>query len=220
LAFAIDTWWEEHREVAAQRAQLHSLLDEFNDARGQLESQLRGLENSLRGTIQFLELMDPTATNESLQGTRMALRDSLDIGVFSPPHGTLNDVLASRGNVAFGNTDMWALLQGWPIILRDLEIDSRHLESNREERFVDALVRLGVPMSELIRAPASESQDHSPLHLPESELELDVSTLLRDPGVNTVFTMRAVRSQILLQSHEDAIQIADEIIALLEGLNQ
>lgn len=150
----------------------------------------------------------------------MALRDSLDIGVFSPPHGTLNDVLASRGNVAFGNTDMWALLQDWPIILRDLEIDSRHLESNREERFVDALVRLGIPMSELIRAPASESQDHSPLHLPESELELDVSALLRDPGVNTVFTMRAVRSQILLQSHEDAIQIADEIIALLAGLNQ
>ena len=71
-------------------------------------------------------------------------------------------------------------------------------------------------MSELIRAPAGDSQDHSPLHLPESELELDVSTLLRDPGVNTVFTMRAVRSQILLQSHEDAIRIADEIIALLE----
>ena len=83
-----------------------------------------------------------------------------------------------------------------------------------------ALVRLGIPVSELIRAPAGESQDHSPLHLPESELELDVSALLRDPGVNTVFTMRAVRSQILLQSHEDAIQIADEIIALLAGLNQ
>jgi hypothetical protein len=129
-------------------------------------------------------------------------------------------VLASRGNVALGDDDMWALLQDWPIILRDLEIDSRHLESNREERFVDALIRLGIPMSALIRAPAGESQDHSPLHFPESELELDVSALLRDPGVNTVFTMRAVRLQILLQSHEYAIQIADEIIALLADLNQ
>ena len=135
-------------------------------------------------------------------------------------HGTLTDVLASRGKVAFSNADMWALLQDWPIILGDLEIDSRHLESNREERFVDALVRLGVPMSAIIRAPAGDSPDHTPLQLPESEFAFDVSTLLRDPGVSTVFTMRSIRSKILLQNHKDAIRIADEIIVLLEGLNQ
>lgn len=182
LAFAIDAWWEEHREAAVERAQLQSLLDEFKEARSQLELQVRDLENSLRGTVRFLELMGPKATSELLQDTRMALRDSLDIGVFSPQQGTLQDVLASPGNIAF----------------------------------VDALVRLGIPMSALIRAPASESQDHSPLYLPESEFKLDVSTLLQDPGVETVFTMRAVRSQILIQSHEDAIRIADEIAAQLQ----
>ena len=216
LAFAIDAWWEERRDAAAQRAQLQSLLGEFKEARSQLELQVRGLENSLSGTIRILELMGPAATDEALQETRAALRDSLDIGVFTPQQRTLQDVLASRGKIAFGSADMWAMLQYWPTIMSDLKIDSRHLENNREENFVDALIRLGIPMSALIHIQVGESQDEFQLYLPASDFEVDLSALLRDPGVETVFTMRAIRSQLLIENHENALRIADEIVGQLE----
>ena len=40
LAFTIDTWWQDHKEADAQRAQLLSLFDEFKDARQHLVLQL------------------------------------------------------------------------------------------------------------------------------------------------------------------------------------
>jgi hypothetical protein len=43
--------------------------------------------------------------------------------------------------------------------------------------------------------------------------------LLRDPGVETVFTMRAIRAQFLIAQHKSAIEVADEIIGLVENEN-
>lgn len=160
--------------------------------------------------------MSPNASDESLGELRLALRESLDVGVFSPHHGTLQDVLASRGDTAYGSAELWASLQDWPRMMRDLEVDAQHLENNREERFVDALIRLQIPMSEVIAPPAGQSEGHPLLGLPESQLGSNVSALLRDPGVNTVFTMRAVRSRILIQSHKNAIRVAAKIIEQLE----
>lgn len=43
LAFAIDAWWDERQVAAAQRAQMRALLEEFKEARSQLEFQVQGL---------------------------------------------------------------------------------------------------------------------------------------------------------------------------------
>lgn len=216
LAFAIDAWWDERQEAAAQRAQMRALLEEFREARSQLEVQVRHLQISLQGTLGFLSLMSPNASNKSLEEVRLALRESLDVGVFSPHQGTLQDFLAARGNTAFGSAELWAWLQDWPRMMLNLDVDAQHLENNREERFVDALIRLRIPMSEIIAPPAGQPEESPVLGLPESKLGADVSALLSDPGINTVFTMRAVRSRILIQNHNDAIQVADKIIKRLE----
>ncbi len=217
LAFAIDTWWEERKEVDTQRAQLQSLLGEFNEARHHLVLQTGNLESSLRGTLKILELMGPDATDDASSDFRAALVESLNIGASAPQQGTLRDVLASRVRIVSSNSDLWSKLQTWSIAMDELEVDGQHLERNREENFIDALIRLGVPLLAMFRAQNEKPQADSRLQLPPSNFNADLSVLLRDPGVETVFTMRAIRTQFLIAQHESAIEVADEIIGLVEN---
>lgn len=221
LAFTIDAWWEDRKEVDTQRTQLRSLLGEFKEARHRLVLQLGGLENSLLGTLEILELTGPDATDDVSANFRAALRESLNVGVSTPQQGTLRDVLASGAGIVSSDSDLWSKLQTWPTVMDELEVDGQHLERNREENFIDALVRLGVSMLSIFRPQTGESLADSRLllQLPRSDFDADLSVLLRDPGIETVFTMRAIRSQLLIAQHKSAIEVADEIIGHLENEN-
>jgi len=216
LAFTIDAWWQGRQDAALARAQIQSLADEIREGRNQLELQGSKLEASLSGTIRFLELMGPNASEDALPEARRALKNSFDIGVFSPPQGMLREVLASRSKAKFVGLDTWARLQDWVIVISDMEVDGRHLENNREELFVAAVTRLGIPLSAIIRGLDNVPTSNDRFDLPGSTFEVDTSALLRDTGVVTVFTMRAIRTQLLLQGHNDALGIANEIIEQLE----
>jgi len=163
--------------------------------------------------------MGPNESVNSIPEFRVALRDSLNVGVFSPPQGTLRELLASRSVLVFSSPDTWAKLQDWLIIVDDLGIDSRHLERNREEDFMAGVIRLGIPLSTLVMTPKGVSPAEIPLSLPESKFDVDLSALLRDPGMETVFTMRSIRTQLLLDSHKSALLIADQIIEQLGDVN-
>jgi hypothetical protein len=217
LAFAIDAWWQERREASASREQIRSLLEEFKEAKQHLTVQARWLEGSLEGSIRVLELMGPSASNADLRQAREALKKSFDVAVYLPPQGTLHAVLASRSSTLLLNSDTWVALQDWGISIGDLEVDSRHLESNRDDDFYAALNALSIPMTMIIRAPATEANGENYFGLPESNFEIDASALLRDPNVESVFTARVIRSHLLLLGHSETIELADEIIEQLEG---
>jgi hypothetical protein len=217
LAFAIDTWWQERKEAETQHAQLQTLLGEFKAARDHLVLQLGALQGSLNGTLNILRLSGPGATEAATADFRAAVSESLNVGVSAPRQGALEDMLATRAGINYGRYDLWSNLQTWSMLMSDLEVDAQHLESSREVNFIDALVRLGVPLLEIIQAQPNESQADSRLRLPASHFDADLSVLLRDPGVETVFTMRAIQSQLLIQQHQYAIKIADDIIANLEN---
>ena len=219
LAFTIDTWWENRKEADSQRAQLQLLLVEFKEARHLLVSQLGGLEQSLLGTLKILELSGPDATEDADSDFRAALGRSLNSGVSAPQHGTLRDVLTSGVRIVSSDSDLWSKLKSWPVVIIDLEVDGQHLERNREEGFMDALIRLGVPLLSIFPAQTEEPPMDSRLQLPPSDFNVDLSILLRDPGVQTIFTMRAIRSQLLIAQHESAIEGVDEIIRSLEYEN-
>ncbi len=216
LAFAIDAWWQERKEQADYRAQVETLLGEFRESRARLREQLEvGLTDSLEATSQLLEMMGPEAEVDSPLAVNAAVGQSLAIGVFPPELGSLQSVLLARGEIDFIDDDTWALLQRWPIMMNDLEVDSRHLERSREETFIEALIRLEISLLAVIRPPYENAQLDG-LSLPVSRFETDLSVLLRDPGMETVFTMRAIRMQLLMEVHRDAIKLAGEIIAALE----
>ena len=77
------------------------------------------------------------------------------------------------------------------------------------------MMPLGISLLPVIRPPG-ENVEIDGLSLPESRFDTDLSVLLRDPGIETVFTMRAVRIQLLMKVHREAIAVADEIIDGLE----
>ncbi len=84
------------------------------------------------------------------------------------------------------------------------------LERNREEDFFGHLVRQGVPISVLVQAGASR------LGIPVSEFSLDTRALLSDVGLESVFTIRALRQRLLAIDYRTAIEDVEAIIRLLE----
>jgi len=143
----------------------------------------------------------------------------MNIGLATPQQATLRDVLAARNRIVSENIELWSLLQTWPVLMGDLDVDWRNLERNREVNFIDALVRLDIPMLNVIGMAADEPSPDSRLQLPQSNFNADLTVLMRDPGIETVFTMRAIRSQLLIGLHKTAIETADEIIGYLENEN-
>ena len=216
LAFAVDAWWQERREQANYRAQVETLLSEFKESKIQLERQLdEGLIDSLRATTRLLEMIGPEAEVDSPLEAQIAIGQSLATGVFSPELGSLQSVLMARSEIDFIDDDTWTLLQRWPVVINDLEVDSHHLERNREETLIDAVLPLGISMLAVIRPPGDDLEIGE-LILPESKFDAQLSVLLSDPGIETVFTMRAVRIQLMMQLNRDAIAMADRIIDGLE----
>jgi hypothetical protein len=223
LAFAIDAWWDDRKQADEQRAQLQSLLGEFEQARGLLARQIGSLQRALDGTARVLDLMGPDAGAQQVSLAGDAMRQSLNIGVLLPQQGTLTHVLGTRSSGAVGSDRLWSLLQAWPTMMSDLQQDGQHLERNREENYFEGMIALGVPML-AFAGSADESPEVSAdtpldsddrLRLPESKFDADLSLVLRDPGIETIFAVRMLRLQILIDGHEEAIAAADQVIRLL-----
>ena len=161
-------------------------------------------------------MMGPNATKQESQQLPEALIASFDVGVSPPQQDVLNGILASRNSLQVASAELWSALQAWSTKTDNLAVDGNHLEQNREQDFIAALIRLEVSMSSVIRPRFAQSPMNSPEMPPASKFEANWPALLRDPGVETVFVMRALRSRLLLAAHEDAIGIATGIIGQLE----
>jgi len=212
LAFAIDAWWEERKAAEFRYAQLQTLLGEFREAETQLDQQLGSIERSLQGTLTVLALVGPNAPAESSADFRAAVSMSLNVGLSAPQLPTVQDVLRAEAPPGANSSELRAKLQTWTTMMGDLAVDAEHLESNREADFIDALIRVGVSLLSVVSRQADLR-----VGLPESSFNGDLSAVRTDPGVETVFAMRALRSQILIDQHRSAIELANDIIGVLEG---
>jgi len=213
LAFAIDAWWEDRRDASRQRTQLESLLGETAEAGQLLERQLGILENSLSGTLNIIQSMGPDASTADVQAVKNSIRTSFNIGVLTPPQSVLQEVLATQGAGRFPDLDLYSNLQRWSSLMSDIENDARLLDRNREEDFLQALIRLEIPLSNLLRS-GDFFGDRA------NGFNVDPTKMLRDPAIDTVFAMRVIRFRVLIESHAEAIGIAEELRAELEQILQ
>jgi hypothetical protein len=209
IAFTLEAWWQGGRDRTHERDHLQALVNEFRATLSQLEGQLAGLENSLDGTLTILELMGPSPSAIAPSDLSAEVVRSFNWGGFSSDQTTLESMLASGELVSSERDSLSVLLERWPAMANSLRVDSGHLERNREEDILGSLVRLGVPISVLVQA--------RDLGIPESEFSLDAHTLLSDVGLESVFTIRAIRSQLLANDYRTAIEDVETIIRLLEG---
>ena len=208
IAFTLDAWWQGGRDRALEREHMQALVNEFRATLSQLEGQLAGLENSLDATLSILELMGTSPSAIAPSELSVVVVRSFNVGIFSPQQRTLESMLASGELGSSDRDSLSALLERWPAMANSLQVDTGHLERNREEVIFDSLVRLGVPISVLVQA--------GDLGVPESEFSLDTHTLLTDVGLESVFTIRAIRQQLLANDYRTAIEDVEAIIRLLE----
>lgn len=208
IAFALEAGWQRARDRAHEREHMQALMNEFNATLGQLEGGLGALENSLDGTRRVLELMGPSPSAVAPSVVREEVVRSLNVGVAAPRLTTLESMLASGELVGSDRDSLSVLLGRWPATVDDLQLDLGHLERNREVDIILSFVRLGVPLSAFVQARG--------FGLPDSEFSLDTRILLSDVGLESLFTMRAIRLQVLAAGHRRAIEDVETIIRLIE----
>ena len=194
---------------AIQSAHIQTLLNEFRAIRTHLEQQLLQVEDSLDGTLRFLEMMSLSPPPFGIPQSELsaAFVKSFTVGVFSSRQATPQTRLASSELIDPNYGSLETLLYQWPTIINALEADSGHLDRVREKDIFQGLIRLGVPVPVLTQK--------ADLGIPESKLNMAI--LLSDVGMETVFTERANRSQVLIEGYRHAIGVAEEIIRLLES---
>lgn len=209
LAFAIDAWWDDLGDRAIRVARMQSLVDEFREMHTQLDQQLESHSSSLQGTFQILAWMAPSPPKVTRSELSDAILASFRIDVFYGQHATLRDMLASGELHESRFGDLYKLLYGWPTVVEDLELDTRHLERNRDEELVGSFARQSIPLSAVL--------DTTQVGHPLSKFPFDTSVLLSDPSLETVWTARALRTQRMIRRLLRAREIAEEIIRLIEA---
>jgi len=194
---------------AIENPRIPALLGEFRVIHTRLEQQLLQVEDSLDGTLRFLELMSPSPPPQGIPESELstAFFRSFTLGAFSSTQITPSTMLASSELIDPKYGSLETLLNQWPTIVHALEIDFGHLERIREEDIFQGLVRLGVPVPAL--------KQMADLGIRKSELHTAI--LLSDVTMETVFTQKAARSQALIEGYRHAIGVAEEIVRLLEA---
>lgn len=216
MAFAIDAWWDEERDKAEHRVIALSLLKEFENTHVKLREQLKALERAFAGNAKALSLFDPNPHKSDEETFRLALRKSLSVGAFSYSYSNLTTMLSLQGDVDFISNKVWALMQNWKTLIDDIEVDSRHLERNREEHLLQSLIRLEVSVLKIMHSSFSEQQPL--LQWQDSKISQDLHAIRRDAGSESVVAMRAIRLAFLMDSCKEAILISRDIIEHLKSL--
>ena len=68
----------------------------------------------------------------------------------------------------------------------------------------------------MLSRPGDGSAEQGDLSVPETLLAANLGAMLSDAGVNTVFTMRSIRTQLLIDGHNSTGAVAEDIIERLE----
>ena len=187
-----------------------SVLSEFENAHEKLNEQLRTLQKSSAGTNDALELFGPDASEKNVEEFRVALQKSLSVGSFSHRYNSLNTLQSLKGDIDFIPEQTWKVFQSWKTIMSVLDVDSKHLERNREEHFLNTLIRLDVSVLQLIQI--SKTNQNTSNEFINSKFSSNLSAILRDPGAESVLAMRGLRLSILIDTYQEAISISDYII--------
>jgi hypothetical protein len=127
-----------------------------------------------------------------------ALYMSFNVGIFNSESPVLTMMLASGKLMDVGGDSLVPILTLWQGELEHLRLDSQHLERNREEVIFGRSVDIGIPLSPDYLVPS-------------------LSRLLDDDGMKAAFVLRLARSDRLVASYQNAVQLGDEVVQMLES---
>lgn len=141
LAFAIDAWWDGHRERLRERELLAGLLTDFEASRPDLTSRVALARRMADGTTRFLDL-----TAGQTGTARVDVPDSLVLAIlggptYEPATNTLDAAVASGEIELLRNDELREELARWRRILSDTGEDEREVRRITNEQIVPLLSR-------------------------------------------------------------------------------
>lgn len=211
LAFAIDAWWENRQEQELMQEHIGVLIVELSQTHNDLQTVLENTESSFRATLQLLRwAASPDLQTLDLASFTDVYNDSMNVGAFLAEDVALTALMTSGKVMNLSNPELLALLGKWQNVIESLELDSGHLESNREKTLLDRMIDSNIDASGFFQ-PFNEAYFEV--------LQRDIGQerrYLADKGIKTALAMRANRSSRLLRDYQRARQQLEMIISLLE----
>ena len=191
LAFAIDAWWDERQERSLTDRRIEALLSEFEQARAEIESEIRGVRSSYEGSTAVLAMFRAPRSERSAEELAAQVIKSFNVGVFTVQHPVLTMMITSGELLEAEDDELLALIAVWQDQIEHLRMDSQDLESNRNQMIFGRAVEVGIPIG-----------DHG---------DPRILALLDDPGMEAAFLFRAGRAERLDTAYSEALETAGQI---------
>lgn len=139
LAFAIDAWWDVHREKSRERELLLELRDDFRATRPGLESRVTLARRMAEGTGGFLDLLGADAAPDVVTVPHAAIFATLGGPTFEPATNALDAAVASGEIALLTDGELRAELATWRRLLRDANEDELEVRRITNEQIVPLL---------------------------------------------------------------------------------
>ena len=199
LAFAIDASWDARQDRALTNQRIAALIGEFDQARAEIESEIRGVRSSHEGSLAVLALFSVPPGERSIEELSAEMTQSFNVGVFTVQDPVLTMMLTSGELLEAQDDDLLALIAEWQDRIEHLRMDSQNLEYNRNEVILGRAVQIGIPVG-----------------LPSEDFRM--LAILDDPGMEAAFLTRAGRSRRLDPAYQSAFDVANQITGRLDQL--
>lgn len=206
LAFAIDAWWDQRREVRAAEDQVARVVAELRANILILKGQDQALEFTTKAAREFLSIMGPDVEPVSTQEVGSMIARIYSVGTLSLSRSATQNFLSS-GQLTGGR---WNDIR---LALSELLSEAQQAEASSLE-----LRQMRPAMLEHTRASVSgldiAKGNTLMMDYPASRFESDPDALLSDMKFESLIAYYAIRMEInrrnvmaLLNSHEAAIEL-------------
>ena len=209
LAFWIDAWWSERRELADERQAIAQLVDDFRTNEERLKT-IRGVhEAALDAAYEILARAGLGGKSQSDATTAELVYLFLRAWTYDPLLGGTNSLIQSGRLNILRNSSLRVALAGWPDIVEDLTGDEWTENRTTFEQISPYLISKGAMYDALSSAGRLQRLDVEP--------RSDLSGLTADPIFLEMMSWRVNSLENVLVEVDTVETSIHEILELLEA---
>lgn len=187
LAFAIDAWWDDREDRAAERSAARRLVVEFSENLRQLEGNRKSHSESLAATRQLLDMTGPDQDGATVFADVAPLLIScLTNATFDPRLGTLDSLISSGRLHLIEDEQLQSMLTEWPSAIQNM-IEWERIERENTEQLLLPFTYDYVAYPDLMAELALDDIGRTGLDNVSVKLEYNRKPSMFDSDLNALF---------------------------------
>ncbi len=125
LAFAIDAWWQQRQELAADNARLRSVHEELATHKSLLSEAIEAHQISVENGVKLLGIISRGEKAADTKEISRLLDGLVNFYQINAPFGSLETAVASGAIARMRDTALASSLASWPTAIEDLLEEER-----------------------------------------------------------------------------------------------